>query len=337
MPELEGSLQGFVRADGDRTGASRVLVTPMVFLAAKFQRIKMKSCPVCKRTFDELMTFCLVDGSILSAPFEPHVAESRLEPSRPEPETQLLSEPPSPPPTRAIQTSSNEQPPKTVAAEVSLPLTAELSSPRTPPPFLPQPPPMKTIIAPAPEIAFTDRGATPALVTEDPPKRGRWLFMIGALALCGIAAAAAGWIILRNRTHDNLSAPATALRPENNSKNAAPNSATITGATFNEKINDTEIALVSIPAGSFLMGSPDSDPQRDPDEGPQNTVTVPNFYLSKFEITQAEYRAVMRDNPARFKGDQLPVDSVSWSDANEFCKKLSAQTGRAYRLPTEAE
>jgi len=59
--------------------------------------------------------------------------------------------------------------------------------------------------------------------------------------------------------------------------------------------------------------------------------------MSKYEITQAQFKAVMGTNPSSFKGDDLPVDSVSWTEAVEFCHKLSTTTGREYRLPTEAE
>jgi formylglycine-generating enzyme required for sulfatase activity len=85
------------------------------------------------------------------------------------------------------------------------------------------------------------------------------------------------------------------------------------------------------------MGAPLSETGRDKDEGPQSDVTVPNLYMSKYEVTQAEYKAVMGSNPSSFKGDDLPVDSVSWNDAVEFCRKLSQSTSREYRLPTEAE
>jgi formylglycine-generating enzyme required for sulfatase activity len=59
--------------------------------------------------------------------------------------------------------------------------------------------------------------------------------------------------------------------------------------------------------------------------------------MSKYEVTQAQYQAVMNSSPSSFKGDTLPVDSVSWNSAVEFCRKLSQLTGRQYRLPTEAE
>lgn len=59
--------------------------------------------------------------------------------------------------------------------------------------------------------------------------------------------------------------------------------------------------------------------------------------MDKYDVTQAQYQAIMGTNPSNFKGDDLPVEQVSWNDAVEFCRKLSAKTGREYRLPTEAE
>jgi formylglycine-generating enzyme required for sulfatase activity len=98
-----------------------------------------------------------------------------------------------------------------------------------------------------------------------------------------------------------------------------------------------EIEMVLIPGGDFLMGSPENEPGRSEVEGPQHRVTVPSFYIGKYEVTQAQWRAVMGNNPSRFKGDNLPVERVSWNDAKEFCRKLSQMTGEEYRLPSESE
>jgi formylglycine-generating enzyme required for sulfatase activity len=98
-----------------------------------------------------------------------------------------------------------------------------------------------------------------------------------------------------------------------------------------------EIEMVLVPEGSFLMGSPENEPGHFGFEGPQRRVTVRSFYMGKYEVTQAQWRSVMSGNPSRYKGDDLPVDSVTWDDAKEFCRKLSQMTGAEYRLPTEAE
>ena len=96
--------------------------------------------------------------------------------------------------------------------------------------------------------------------------------------------------------------------------------------------------LVRIRPGKFMMGSPDSEKGRKDDEGPQHEVTISKaFYLGVTEVTQAQYEAVMGKNPSHFKGAANPVENVSWNGAVLFCRKLSAKTGKAFRLPTEAE
>ncbi len=104
--------------------------------------------------------------------------------------------------------------------------------------------------------------------------------------------------------------------------------------------------MVEIPGGQFLMGSPKSEAESYDDERPQHEVEVPPFYIGKFAVTQAQWRVVAgwekveRDldpDPGRFKGDDRPVERVSWEDAKEFCARLTKKTGRAYRLPSEAE
>jgi formylglycine-generating enzyme required for sulfatase activity len=102
--------------------------------------------------------------------------------------------------------------------------------------------------------------------------------------------------------------------------------------------NGVTLEMVSIPAGAFLMGSPNNEAGREDREGPQHRVTLSTFWMSKFQITQAQWQAIMGTNPSSFKGSlQLPVESVSWDEANTFCLKLSLKTGKTYRLPSEAE
>jgi formylglycine-generating enzyme required for sulfatase activity len=107
-----------------------------------------------------------------------------------------------------------------------------------------------------------------------------------------------------------------------------------------------QLVMVAIPGGTFWMGSPDSEPRRYSDESPQHQVTVQPFFLSQYPITQGQWRAVantpkvkqdLNPDPSGFKGEHCPVEQVSWDDAVEFCDRLSALTGRTYRLPTEAE
>jgi len=106
------------------------------------------------------------------------------------------------------------------------------------------------------------------------------------------------------------------------------------------------LGMVYIPEGSFQMGSPTQDLEASPEETPVHSVTVKSFYLSQYPITQAQWRVVasfpavkkhLEPNPSYFHGDNLPVEQISWDDALEFCDRLSQQTGRRYRLPSEAE
>ncbi len=108
---------------------------------------------------------------------------------------------------------------------------------------------------------------------------------------------------------------------------------------FTEKLaNGITLEMVSLPAGKFLMGSPDSDPDASNDEKPPHQVKVSSFAIGKYPITQAQYQAVMGTNPSHFKNNpQNPVEQVSWNDAQAFCQKLSQITGKTYRLPTESE
>jgi formylglycine-generating enzyme required for sulfatase activity/uncharacterized caspase-like protein len=105
---------------------------------------------------------------------------------------------------------------------------------------------------------------------------------------------------------------------------------------FVEDLGDgVELEMVQIPRGTFMMGS--SEEGRNSDEQPQHQVRVPEFFMGRYAVTQEQYQALMKTNPASFRGEKRPVEKVSWDDAVEFCNKLSQKTGRKYRLPTEAE
>jgi formylglycine-generating enzyme required for sulfatase activity/predicted Ser/Thr protein kinase len=106
---------------------------------------------------------------------------------------------------------------------------------------------------------------------------------------------------------------------------------------YSENINGTPLEMIKVPEGTFTMGSDDFESGRGEDEGPQHRVAVQSFYIGKFEVTQEQWKAVMGNNPSRFKGNDHPVENVSWDDAVEFCRRLSKMTGREYRLPSEAE
>jgi formylglycine-generating enzyme required for sulfatase activity len=106
------------------------------------------------------------------------------------------------------------------------------------------------------------------------------------------------------------------------------------------------LTMVPIPAGRFLMGSPKKEEGRDSDEGPQHEVTLQGFWMGQTPITQAQWREVagwpkverdLAPDPSHFKGDDRPVEQVNWHEAIEFCRRLSARTGKNYTLPSEAQ
>jgi formylglycine-generating enzyme required for sulfatase activity/uncharacterized caspase-like protein len=117
---------------------------------------------------------------------------------------------------------------------------------------------------------------------------------------------------------------------------------------FSQILDDDSLRLrmVQIPAGKFLMGSQDSQTGRDVNEGPQHEVTVPEFFMAQTLVTQEQWKAVanlkkvkidLNPVPAKFRGNLLPVEQISWWEAVEFCDRLSQYTGLTYRLPSEAE
>ena len=138
-----------------------------------------------------------------------------------------------------------------------------------------------------------------------------------------------------------------------NRENSRTNNSS-SGEIINNTVEVGEDGLVFINGGSFEMGSPETEMQRETDET-QHEVTVSDFYIGKYEVTQSEYEEVIGENPSNFKGENLPVENVSWYDAIEYCNRLSEQEGltpvytidgenvswdrsaNGYRLPTEAE
>jgi formylglycine-generating enzyme required for sulfatase activity len=101
--------------------------------------------------------------------------------------------------------------------------------------------------------------------------------------------------------------------------------------------NEVTLEMVYVPGGEFLMGAPEGEAGSYSDEKPQHRVTVPEFCMGKFVVTQAQYAAITGENPSAFEGENRPVEEVSWNDAVAFCEVLKARTGRLYRLPSEAE
>ncbi|MEZ5336113.1 MAG: formylglycine-generating enzyme family protein [Methanolobus sp.] len=103
--------------------------------------------------------------------------------------------------------------------------------------------------------------------------------------------------------------------------------------------NSVGMDFVKIPAGTFTMGAPEEESYSDKDERPTHEVTISNeYYIGAYEVTQEQWEAVMGENPSKFTGSNLPVEKVSWADANNFVEQLNEVEGTdTYRLPTEAE
>ena len=160
------------------------------------------------------------------------------------------------------------------------------------------------------------------------------------IMLCPIGMAAQS-TITRNKPKPAVTKPKPAAKPKARPKPAprrnstSHSSSTVSlSAELNKLINN----MVYVSGGTFTMGATSeqgSDARSD--EKPTHSVTLSSYYICKYEVTQALWRAVMGSNPSNFKGDNLPVESVSWNDCQTFINRLNSYTGRNFRLPTEAE
>ena len=199
----------------------------------------------------------------------------------------------------------------------------------------------------APDSARSKSDARRAFRPLRLPSR-RWVMGIGALATAGASAIVAAPFI-----HRRLSQPS--LRDirfhfvtvdETGRQKSLQRS---TAAAFTEILGSgNTLEMIAIPGGSFTMGSPADELERRSNEGPQHHVTLAPFFMAAAPITQAQWQAVVMAHPARlehdldprpsfFRGIDLPVESVTWVEAAEYCGRLARITGRAYRLPSEAE
>ncbi|AUB43919.1 Formylglycine-generating enzyme, required for sulfatase activity, containings SUMF1/FGE domain (plasmid) [Nostoc flagelliforme CCNUN1] len=115
---------------------------------------------------------------------------------------------------------------------------------------------------------------------------------------------------------------------------------------FQEELENVALDMIILPGGVFWMGSQEAEQGRESHEEPQHQVTIEPFCMGRFTITQAQWRAIanlptihrsLDPEPAHTKGENQPVEQVSWHDAIEFCARLTKLTRRDYRLPSEAE
>ena len=203
---------------------------------------------------------------------------------------------------------------------------------------------------PAPNVAPVGGSNEP---DRQAPWLPDWLTRRRALGIAGAGAAATGIAIAAPAIRRRLSKPAlqtvsfdAVTVDEKGARNPAER---YTAATFTEMPDfGGGIEMVSIPGGNFTMGSPPDEPERRSGEGPQHHVTLAPFFISAAPITQAQWAGVVtshRDalkrnldpSPSFFKGIDLPVEGITWNQAEELCLRLSEITGRSYRLPSEAE
>ena len=150
---------------------------------------------------------------------------------------------------------------------------------------------------------------------------GLSLFLLGATV---VPALAQQDIIL---PPEHMRKPKQKPKPKPKPRTNKPSAAQTREAILNRLVAN----MVRVEGGTFTMGSDDGD------EKPTHQVMLSTYYIGKYEVTQAEWKAVMGTNPSNHKGDNLPVGGVSWGDCQEFIRKLNELTGKQFRLPTEAE
>ena len=142
---------------------------------------------------------------------------------------------------------------------------------------------------------------------------------------------------------DNVSESSTSSSSSQSATTTSGFSSTPSLSSGNNEIsipvkNGITIDMVKVEAGTFMMGATYEMQKPYDDEKPVHQVTLTNnYYMGKYEVTQSLWQVVMGSNPSKFKGDDLPVERVSWNDCQEFISKLNSMTGRKFRLPTEAE
>ncbi len=210
--------------------------------------------------------------------------------------------------------------------------------------------PKVVVAATAPRPAVTP-AATPTppqhTVTTDTGKGNGWVWMgLLVLGLAGFGLGRSAWLQHQQR----LQQQAAQQRQQRYEDSLASRERFVQDSLERERLmaekeqqrqdsleraaDPFEGSMVRVRGGTFQMGSNEGNPS----EKPVHSVTVGDFWIGKFEVTQAQWRAVMGNNPSNFSGcDQCPVEQVSWNDVQGFLRKLKSQTGKNYRLPTEAE
>ena len=144
--------------------------------------------------------------------------------------------------------------------------------------------------------------------------------------------------IVNQQQSENQQLSNTYVASSSNNSSGSPSVASGSNAISIPVKDGISIEMVKVEAGTFMMGATSEMKDPDDDEKPVHQVILTNdYYMGKYEVTQALWEAVMGSNPSIFKGDNLPIETVSWNDCQEFISKLNSMTGRKFRLPTEAE
>jgi len=181
---------------------------------------------------------------------------------------------------------------------------------------------------------------SPASQPIQPRNRSRRIGLYASLLLFVLLTGAAGTYLLLNNRLKTFAFETARV----NASGQVVNREKKTASYFAEDLGDgVKLDMVEIRGGTFEMGTASGGY---PDERPSHQVTLQTFFLGKFEVTQSQWRAVARwpkvnrdlvTDPSSFKGDNLPVELISWEDATEFCERLTRKTKRKYRLPSESE
>jgi len=255
-----------------------------------------------------------------------------------------------------VVTGSLEMPPDVTPTGVLPPLGEEiqLDGPLMAPAAGDFPSPTETMRTPSPPmvpyptaddrmIVGSAMATSPRALSTPPPSyapaahapRRKVLFpILGVAAMLLFAAIVAPvWFLMKQAPESRSASVNPDAVPVKNSNTSV--SSNVSSSNRPGLPNAAGIAFVYIPAGRFMMGSEKGAD----DEKPVHSVTISEgFYMGKYEVTQAQWQTVMSSNPSNFKGDNLPVETVSWDDAIAFIARLNAQNdGFTYRLPTEAE
>ena len=163
------------------------------------------------------------------------------------------------------------------------------------------------------------------------------LLLIITLILCGMMVEAQTHNVSNNQTRKQT-ATTQKKQSTNSSKPRKSSAATYTPEVKTYYANGVAFQMVEVRGGTFTMGATsEQGSDAKSDEKPAHKVTLSDYYIGKTEVTQALWKAVMGNNPSSFKGENLPVECISWNDCKAFISKLNSLTGKRFRMPTEAE